>query len=100
MKTTILTYLLAFILGICTYQMFKFISSEPAVEVKPLIKPEVTFQKIDLSIEKKNCKEKGGEFRIYPSFKYDDYDGYSVECTKYYKEGNKDITETIFEYVI
>lgn len=53
-----------------------------------------------VSAEKKDCKEKGGVFRIYPSFTDYDYSGYSITCTKSYKEGSKDITETIFDYKI
>lgn len=55
--------------------------------------------------EKKECKDKGGLFQIDPDFT--NYvmgtgytDDYSVTCIKKYKEGNKSITETIFDYEI
>ena len=93
--------MLVFTLGSCSYLIFKVIEQKPPVEVET--GERITFGYggvIHFSSEKKDCKERGGVFRIYPSFTDYDYDVYSVECTKSYKEGNKDITETIFDYKI
>lgn len=55
--------------------------------------------------EKKECKDKGGEFYVIRntfsawSTSTEEYD-YRLSCDKYYTEGNKRITETIFDYEI
>ena len=77
------------------------LSSKEVIMPKPEVKTEVGY----LFGEKKECEDKGGLFQIDPDFT--NYvmgtgytDDYSVTCIKKYQEGNKNITETIFDYKI
>ena len=70
---------------------------------KPEVKTEVKY----ILGEKKECEDKGGEFDIRRNFEnFNESEGrfeemtHSLICTKYYEEGNKYITETIFDYKI
>jgi len=111
-KIKILCHVLCILLGICVYQLIKLNNVKPEVKVET--KTEVKY----LLGEKKECQDKGGNFRVsffnvenlpeYTSkpgeiyvrgFLRSDYD-YSLTCIKKYQEGNKDITETIFDYKI
>lgn len=100
-KIIIICYVLCFLLGIYVYQFIKLNNVKPEVKVET--KTEVKY----LLGEKKECQDKGGELDIRENYtnydytlgKFSGYD-YSVTCTRYYKEDNKYITETIFDYKI
>lgn len=89
------------IFGFFTYKYYS-LDKEPKPETKVEPKTEVKY----LLGEKKECQDKGGRF-IVNFFNQDtpeyipksDY-SFELKCIKEYTEGNKDITETIFDYKI
>lgn len=91
-KIIIVCYMLCFLLGIFVYQFIKSNIVKPPVKVESIT--EVKY----LLAEKKECEEKGGIFHINPYATYPK--DYKISCKKSYEEGNKIITEIIFDYEI
>lgn len=104
MKNVLLVFI-GFVVGTISVSLFikqkienqSIAIPKPSVEVKTEIKYILG--------EKKECEEKGGEFYVIRntfsawSTSTEEYD-YRLSCDKYYTEGNKRITETIFDYEI
>lgn len=94
MKNVLLVFI-GFVVG--TVSVFLFITHgvEKQLGKNEPVKVETITEVKYLLGEKKECEDKGGEFDIneFPFY-------YRISCLKRYNEGNKSITETIFDYKI
>lgn len=103
----ILILAVLFIVGYGSYTLHRIGRDDPFPPFPPIQLEKEVKKEVSVLAEAENCKKAGGKFMAIPDVKNISStkeeitftsNNLNLSCTKFYKEGNKKITETLFEY--